>query len=105
MTTAMFSVSPSCFAANMELRQNAIEQTDKYPLAANVVHESFCVDDTLTGADSIESAIILQRQLQDLLSCGGFLLRKWHSNESLVLEAIRPELRQLKEVHSISESE
>ena len=80
-------VSASCFAANMVLKQNTIDLTDRYPLAVNVVHKSFYVDDTLTGADSIESAIALQRQLQDLLACGGFLLRKWNFNESLVLEA------------------
>ncbi len=105
MTRATFGVSASCFAANMALKQNAIELIGKYPLAANVVHESFYVDDTLTGADSIESAITLQRQLKDVLACGGFLLRKWNSNEALVLDAIQPELRESKEVHSISESE
>ena len=92
MTRATFDVSASCLAANMALKLNAIELTDKYLLAANVVHESFYADDTLTGTDSIECAIALQRQLQDLLACGGFLLGKWNSNESLVLEAIRREL-------------
>ena len=61
MTRATIGIS----AANMALKQNAIELTYKYPLAANVVHELFYIDDTLTGADSIESAIALQRQLQD----------------------------------------
>lgn len=99
MTIATSGVSASCFAANMALKR---ELTDKYPLAARVVHELFYVDDTLTGADSIKSAITLQRQLQDR---GGFLLRKWKSNESLVLKAISPELQESKEVHSISGSE
>ena len=105
MTRATFGVSASCFTANMAFKQNAIELTDKYPLAGHVVHESLYADDTLNGADSIESAIALQRQLQDLLACGGIFLRKWNSNESFVLEAIRPELRESTEVHSITESE
>ena len=105
MTRATFGVSASCLAVNMALKQNAIDLTDKHPLAANVVNEYFYVDDTLTGADSTKSAITLQRKLQDLLACGGFLLREWNSNESLVLEAIQPELQESKEVHSISESE
>ena len=105
MTRATSGVSASSFTANMGLKQNAIELSDKYPLAANVVHESFYIDDTLTGSDNIESAITLQRQLQDLLACGGFLLRKWNSNESLVLEAIWPEIQESKEVHSISGSQ
>ena len=102
MTRATFGVSASCFAANMAVKQNAIELVDKYPLAVDVVHNSFYVDDGLTGADDVESAITLQRQLQDLFAHGGFMLRKWNSSEPLVLQAILPELLESKEVHSIS---
>jgi hypothetical protein len=105
MTRVTFGVSASCFAANMAMKQNAIELVDKYPRAADVVRKSAYVDDTLTGADTVESAIDLQGQLQDLLTCGGFFLRKWNSNEPLVLDAIWPELRESKGVHSISGSE
>ena len=105
MTRATFGVSASCFAANMAVKQNAIELANKYPLAADAVHKSFYVDDGLTGADDVESAIALQRQLQDLFAHGGFMLRKWNSSEPLVLQAIFPELRESKEVHSISTSE
>ena len=102
MTRATFGVSASCFAANMALKQNAIEQADQYPLAAEAVDDSFYVDDGLTGADDLESAIVLQRQLQHLFAHGGFTLRKWNSSEPLVLQAIQPELRESGEVHSIS---
>ena len=105
MTRATFGVSASCFAANMAVKRNAIELADKYPLAAATVHKSFYVDDGLTGADDVESAITLQRQLQDLFIHGGFMLRKWNSSEPLVLQAIFPDLRESKEVHSISSSE
>ena len=104
MTRATFGVSASCFAANMAVKQNAIELASKYPLAADAVHKSFYVDDGLTGADDIDSAIALQQQLQDLFTHGGFMLRKWNSSEPRVLQAIYPELRETKEVHSISTS-
>ena len=61
MTRAIFGVSASCFAANMAVKRNAVELADKYPLAADAVHKSFYVDDGLTGADDIKSAITLQR--------------------------------------------
>ena len=105
MTRATFGVSASCFAANMAVKRNAVELTGKYPLAADAVHKSFYVDDGLTGANDVESAITLQRQLQDLFLHGGFILRKWNSSESLVLQAIFPDLCESKEVHSISSSE
>ena len=104
MTRATFGVSASCFAANMAVKQNAMELANKYPLAADAVHKSFYVDDGLTGADDIDSAITLQRQLQDLFAHGGFMLRKWNSSEPRVLQAIYPELRETKEVISISTS-
>ena len=63
-------------ATNMALKQNAIDNALQYPLAANVVERSFYVDDCLTGADTKAEAMLLQKQLQDLFSLGGFLLRK-----------------------------
>ncbi len=62
--------------------------TDEFPLAANVVDTSFYVDDCLTGANSIQEAVELQRQLHGLFAKGEFLLRKWNSNNNTVLQNI-----------------
>ena len=78
MTRVTFGVSASSFAANMSVKQNALELSLKYPKAAEAVSTSFYVDDGLTGADSIEEAIKLQQKLQELFQRGGFLLRKWN---------------------------
>ena len=88
MTRLTFDVyiSASSFAAIMSLKQNAFNFAMKYTQAAQAVHESFCVDDSLTGADAVEEAVELQSQLQDLFSCGGFLLRKWNSSDQRVLK-------------------
>ena len=63
MTRVTFGVSASSFAANMAVQQNALDFTMEYPQAANckVVAESFYVDDGLTGADSEQEAIELQK--------------------------------------------
>jgi hypothetical protein len=58
------------------------------------VEKSFYVDDGLTGADSIEESIELQREL---FSKGGFLLHKWNFNQPTVLQHIPSEL---KDTHS-----
>ena len=52
MTRVTFGVSASSFAANMAVKQNANDFSLDYPQAANVVDNSFYVDDGLTGADS-----------------------------------------------------
>ena len=76
----------------MAVKQNAIDLAHKFSLAAEVVHKSFYVDDCLTGADSVNEAIALQTQLQNLFSRGGFLLWKWSSNEVSALSFVSPEL-------------
>lgn len=104
MTRATFGVSASSFAANMAVKQNALNLAHKYPLAADIVSKSFYVDDGLAGADSVKAAITLQRELQDLFTNGGLLLRKWNSSDLSVLQAILPDLRESKEVHTVTDS-
>ena len=103
MTRVTYGVSASSFAANMSVKQNAVDFTSEFPLAAKTVEQSFYVDDCLAGADTIEMAIKLQRELLSLFSCGGFLLRKWNSSDLAVLESIEPELRHSEGTHHISE--
>ncbi len=85
MTRVTFGVSASSFAANMSVKQNALDFEMEYPQAAEAVKISFYVDDGLTGADSVDQAIQLQGQLQESFMKGGFLLRKWNSSDPTVL--------------------
>ena len=103
MTRVTFGVSASSFAANMAVKQNAIDCADEYPVASEVVHKSFYVDDCLTGAQDPTSALLLQQQLTKLFSFGGFVLRKWNSNDLSVLREIPEELRDSREVHTFTE--
>ena len=92
MTRLTFGVSASSFAANMAVKQNTIFHKDSYPRAASVVRDSFYVDDGLTGASSIPEAVELQKELQELFTRGGFVLRKWKSNKSAALRHVPPHL-------------
>ena len=89
----------------MAVKQNAIDHAYECPLAADVVEKSFYVDDCLSGAEDRETAIKLQEQLHDLFACGGFLFRKWNSNDPLVLQSIPEDLRDSREIHPISETD
>ena len=51
------------------------------------------MDNTLTGSDSVEEAVKLQQQLQELFDHGGFTLRKWNSSNPAVLRHIPDELK------------
>ena len=101
MTRVTFGVSASSFAANMAVKQNANDFATEFPSAAKVVDKSFYVDDCLTGADSITEAIALQAELHSLFSKGEFLLRKWNSSESQVLEHIPSHLRDTPTVQTL----
>ena len=105
MTRLTFGVSSSSFVANMCIKQNALDHSTEYPLAAKMVHESFYVDDGLIGADSVERAVTLQKELQELFSKAGFLLRKWNASNSTVLEHIPIELRDSTAIQNIGEAD
>ena len=62
MTQVAFGVSASPFAANMAVRQNAIDHASEFPLAVEAVFNSFYVGDCLIGAGSKDEFIILQKQ-------------------------------------------
>ena len=93
MTTLTFGVCASSFAAIMAMRQNAIDHVESHPRAAQVILDSFYVDNSLTGADSIQEAIELREEIQELFDQGGFNLRKWKTNEKRVLDHIPSQLR------------
>ena len=91
-TRLTFVVSASSFAANMEVKQNAIVHEHSHPWAALAIHCCFYVDDGLTGANSLSKAVELPNELQDLFDKGGFLLRKPKWNEPATLHHLPPHL-------------
>ena len=54
MTRVTFGAAASSCAANMAVKQNAVDLTLEFPSAAKAVDQSFYVDDGLTGADSVD---------------------------------------------------
>ena len=81
------------FAANMAVKQNAADFSLEFPTAGKAVNESFYVDNGLVGADSIERAISLQRQLQELLLMVASLCESGKCSNPAVLELIPEELK------------
>ena len=104
MTRVTFGVSASSFAANMSVKQNARDFSARYPLAAQAVEKSFYVDDCLTGADTVQDAIELQRQLQELFHKGGFLLCKWNTSEPTVLQHLSPDLKSSQSIQLLQDT-
>ena len=91
-TRLTFGVSASSFAADMAVKCDVMLHKKSHSRAALAIHDSFYVDDGLTGTNSISETISLQTKLQELFDRGCFLLRKWRSNEPTVLRHLPPHL-------------
>lgn len=88
LNTVTYGTSSAAFLAIRCLYQLGIEFEEVSPLVANTIKNHFYVDDVLTGGDTIEDTLSLANELCKVLKGGGFLLRKWVSNEPSILKEI-----------------
>lgn len=94
LNTVTYGVSAAPYLAIRTLLQLASDEVSNFPDASKILRTDTYVDDIVTGCQSTREAIQLYSQLLDLLKSGGFELRKWSSNDPVVLEAIPPSIRQ-----------
>ncbi|XP_071578820.1 uncharacterized protein [Temnothorax nylanderi] len=94
LNTVTYGEACAAFLAIKSLIQLAKEGIKRYPLASLTLLENTYVDDVISGANTIEEARILQKQLTLLLQEGGFTAHKWCSNSEDVLIEIPIELRE-----------
>lgn len=85
LATVTYGVNCSPFLANRTIVQVADDYQTLYPVASNVLRTDMFVDDVVSGADSLEDALLLQKQLIELLRKGCFELHKWISNSPTFL--------------------
>lgn len=85
LNTVTYGTSCAPFLAIRTLHQLADDERAQHPIGSSILKEDFYVDDVLTGADTIEEAIIIRDDLIALLKKGGFNLRKWSSNCPLLV--------------------
>ncbi|CAB0044273.1 unnamed protein product [Trichogramma brassicae] len=90
LTTITFGCGPSAFLANRTLRRLAEDDGDKFPLAPPIIHNEMYMDDVLSGAFDLKTAIKKRDQLNSLLASGGFCLAKWMTNDSTLLSSFEP---------------
>ncbi|XP_058448790.1 uncharacterized protein LOC131428764 [Malaya genurostris] len=94
--TVTYGTKSAPFLATRILHQLALDEEERYPLAARAVIYDTYMDDVITGADDIDIAIKLQAQLEAMMAKGGFRLRKWASNCSLILNGVPEEDRAIR---------
>ncbi|XP_011687025.1 PREDICTED: uncharacterized protein LOC105449468 [Wasmannia auropunctata] len=97
LNTVTYGLACAPFLAMRALRQLADDEEETYPRGADVLRRDVYMDDVLTGADTLDRARDLQRQLTDLCMAGGFPLRKWSSNHPDVLADVPEDHRVQRE--------
>ncbi|GFX55691.1 DUF1758 domain-containing protein [Trichonephila clavipes] len=85
LTMVTYGTKSAPYLATRSLKQLAIDDGDKYPLADEVIMSNVYMDDLLTGADDLESGRKLQLQLVSMLKGAGMELHKWSASNSLLL--------------------
>ncbi|GFV06452.1 transposable element Tc3 transposase [Trichonephila clavipes] len=85
LTTATYGTKSAPYLDTRSLKQLAVNDGDKYPLAADVIMSGACMNDLFTGADDLESGRKLQEQLVSLLKGAGMELHKWSASNPLLL--------------------
>ncbi|XP_038106662.1 uncharacterized protein LOC119766284 [Culex quinquefasciatus] len=86
--TVTYGLASSPFHATMALNQIAEDGEKEFPLASAALKKSFYVDDGLCGAQSVEEARLLCRDLRKLLNTGGLDAHKWCANDPAILEEV-----------------
>lgn len=86
LTTVTYGTTSAPYLAVKTIQTLADCEQNRFPIGANILRNDFYVDDVLTGFDDIVSAICGQDQLRQLMSSGGFELKKWSSNCSELLD-------------------
>ncbi|XP_043264208.1 uncharacterized protein LOC122404337, partial [Colletes gigas] len=105
LLTVTYGLASAPYLAIKVLDQLALDEGSNLPAATPVVQDSIYVDDAIFGADDIHTLREIRRQLIELLSRGGFQLRKWAANAAELLENIPPSDRESTSDHPLGEDE
>ena len=89
MTVHVFGSVDSPCCTSYALQRTALDQQGKFSDdAINAVKRNFYIAYLLTSKSNSHEAIVLVKQLIEILATGGFRLAKWMSNNREILAAI-----------------
>ncbi|XP_072400496.1 uncharacterized protein [Diabrotica undecimpunctata] len=88
LNTVTYGIKSAPYLAIKCLNQVATEYKNIFPIASKTIHNDFYVDDLLTGSNNIEELQTRCNDISSMLKSANFILRKWVSNNSAVLEKV-----------------
>ena len=93
MLRLTFGVNSSPFLAIATVHAHAKRYEETFPNAVREILQNMYVDDCLTGADTDNAAMKLQKEMSDIMLTAAFNLTKWASNSELLMDSIDTEKR------------
>ncbi|XP_076285540.1 uncharacterized protein LOC143211601 [Lasioglossum baleicum] len=105
LRTVTYGTASAPYLANRVIKQLAIDEGTNFPLATPILNEQIYVDDVLFGAHDRMLALQLRHQVTELLSRGGFHLRKFSSNCPRLLADISDQEHELASSRPFQEIE
>ena len=85
LKTVTYGMVSSPYLAIRVIRQLALDEGKKFPLAVDILNKETYMDDTLSGGHSLDEAFEKQRQLIEICKVSGFELHKWKANNISLL--------------------
>ena len=84
----VFGLTCSPSILGQTIRQHVLQYSEESPQVVDILTRLYA-DDLSCGSDTVEGALHICKTAKDILSRGGFNLRKWNSNSKDVLSSIR----------------
>lgn len=88
LLTLTYGTAPASFLATKVIHQLADLEENQFPKGAAIARRDFYMDDLITGANSMEEALVIRNEVAAMLRKGGFILRKWAANHPELLRDI-----------------
>ncbi|XP_058840886.1 uncharacterized protein LOC131696359 [Topomyia yanbarensis] len=105
LQTVTYGTASAPYLATRTLQQIVQDTRQSYPIASGPVTEDFYVDDFLSGAPDVESAMKLRREASAMLASAGLPLRKWASNSPEVLGDVPPDDVAIQPFHNLQDDQ
>ncbi|XP_055584679.1 uncharacterized protein LOC129737541 [Uranotaenia lowii] len=104
LRTVTYGTASAPYLATRVLKQLAIDEGDRFPVAAEAI-DDYYMDDLLSGANDLESAIQKRRQMSAMCQSAGFQLRKWASNNRSALVDVPSADLAIDPLHDLNEDQ
>lgn len=101
LLTVTYGTTCAPYLAIRSLKKLAQDEGAKFPLAKRLLEENTFIDDIAGGSRTLSETVFLVKELIDLLSKGGFVLKKWASNHPSILSDIHSEDQTTHNLHRI----